>query len=163
LKPTAEPEGSVEIDGASARVSFDRHYALARSVVWRALTDADQLARWLDPATVDLRVGGRFDIHFSDAEMHGVITDLIPEHIVEYSWHAGRDDESSVRWELTDEGHGTHVRLVHERLARSSANGFAAGWHHHLERLQSTFDGTTAEWRDGRFEELLEIYRTPVA
>jgi uncharacterized protein YndB with AHSA1/START domain len=150
---------TIEVAGERATVTFERTYAQPRSVVWRALTDPGHVSAWLDSATIDLRVGGSFDISFDDGEMHGVIDELEPERVLAYSWHDGRDDVSHVRWELSDQDAGTRMTLVHRRLAREAAAGFAAGWHHHLERMARVLHDEEAPWRNERFQELFSTYQ----
>jgi uncharacterized protein YndB with AHSA1/START domain len=158
MEVKTDPAGMMTVDGDHATVTFERHYAQPPSVVWRALTDPGEVSRWLDDAAIDLRIGGRFDIHFSDGEMHGVIDELDPGRVLGYSWHEGRDDVSHVRWELAGDESGTHMTLVHTRLAMTSRSGFAAGWHHHLERLTTLLAGSDEAWSDARFSELMAEY-----
>jgi uncharacterized protein YndB with AHSA1/START domain len=150
--------GTISIDSERATVSFERRYARTRDEVWQALTEETQLARWLDDATVDLRVGGRFEVRFSDGAMVGRITALEDRRLLAYTWHEGRDDESHVSWELSDDDRETVVRLVHTRLRSRSAPGFAAGWHHHLELLDAWMFGDVRAWSDDRFADLMGDY-----
>jgi len=158
-----ESAGHIELDGDRTTVTFERHYAFPRSGVWEAITNPAQLAAWLDEAVVELRVGGRFEIYFDDEPMLGVVTELIDETVLGYSWHAGRTDESHVRWELSDEGDGTRVLLTHTRLSSRSAAGFAAGWHHHMELLVALLQGGREAWDDARFDQLLTEYRATLS
>ncbi len=152
--------GSIERTPEGATVSFVRTYDQPRDIIWRALTDPAELEQWLDRSTVDLRVGGPFVVHFDDGAMSGHITDLDPERLLAYSWHEGQLGESHVRWDLEDRaGGGTSVRVTHVRLRDESASGFAAGWHHHLERLDGLLVGGSTAWSGERFEELLEKYQ----
>jgi uncharacterized protein YndB with AHSA1/START domain len=145
-------------DGVTLR--FDRSYDQSRDVVWRALTDPTQLEQWLDRSSVDLRVDGEFVVHFDDGEMRGRITHLEPGQLLAYSWHEGEYGESHVRWDLSDRvGGGTDLRLTHVRLRDESASGFAAGWHHHIERLGGLLSGGSTAWSGDRFEELHGMYR----
>ena len=146
--------GTISIDSERATVSFERRYARTRDEVWQALTEPAQLARWLDEAIVDLRVGGRFEIRFSDAAMVGTITALEDRRLLAYTWHEGRDDESQVSWELSDDDGET----THTRLRSRAAAGFAAGWHHHLELLDAWIVGDVRTWSDDRFADLLRAY-----
>jgi uncharacterized protein YndB with AHSA1/START domain len=159
VKVEQNSAATIDVSGDRATVTFERIYPHARHVVWRALTDPGHVSAWLDNATIDLRVGGRFDISFDDGEMHGVIDELEPERVLAYSWHDGRDDVSHVRWELSDLDAGTRMTLVHRRLAREAAPGFAAGWHHHLERMAAVLCDEEAPWRNERFQELLNEYQ----
>ncbi len=150
--------GSIERTGDGATVRFTRHLAHPRSTVWAAITQPAQLAQWLDDASVDLRVGGAFQVRFSDATMNGVITELEAERILAYSWHEDREGRSHVRWVLSDDAQGTRLELTHTRLAADAASGFAAGWHTHLERLDARLRGEPSPWDDSRFAELHGAY-----
>jgi len=46
-------------------LSFTRDYDLPVEIVWDALVDPDLMAGWLADATIDLRVGGVFDLTWS--------------------------------------------------------------------------------------------------
>jgi len=145
-------------DGVTLR--FDRSYDRPRDAVWRALTDPSELEHWLDRSSVDLRVGGAFTVHFDDGTMNGRITDLDPERLLAYKWHEGQFGESHVRWDLEDRpGGGTNLTLTHVRLRAESASGFAAGWHHHLERMDGLLSNGPTAWNSDRFEELHEMYQ----
>jgi uncharacterized protein YndB with AHSA1/START domain len=156
----ATSAAEVEYGSSGATVRFQRTFSRLRGAVWAALTDPAQLAAWLDEATVELRVGGVFEIRFGDGTMHGRITELIEDSVLAYSWHEGRHDESHVRWELTDSPDGgTTIALSHTRLLTDSAPGFAAGWHHHLERLDALLAGGRLDWNGDRFADLHAMYR----
>jgi uncharacterized protein YndB with AHSA1/START domain len=150
----------IEYGPSDATVRFERTFDRPRGAVWAALTQPALLAVWLDEASVELRVGGRFEIRFSDGPMLGLITELIENSVLAYSWHEGQYGQSHVRWELSDTADGgTSMTLTHTRLLTDSATGFAAGWHHHLERLGALLDGAQLEWDSDRFTNLHEMYR----
>ena len=150
----------VEQGEAGATVRFERTFDRPRIAVWAALTEPAQLAQWLDEASVDLFVGGQFQIRFGDGTMDGRITELIENEVLAYSWHEGQYGQSHVRWELSDgPGGSTSLSLAHTRLLADSAAGFAAGWHHHLERLTALVDGGRLDWDGDRFTELHAMYR----
>jgi uncharacterized protein YndB with AHSA1/START domain len=44
--------------------------------IWRALTDPAELAGWLAPAEIDMRVGGSVVLKFDDGDERGTITEL---------------------------------------------------------------------------------------
>jgi uncharacterized protein YndB with AHSA1/START domain len=151
---------AIDYEEGRATVRFERTVTRPRSAVWAALTEPSQLAVWLDEATVELRVGGRFEIRFSDGPMLGLITDLVENSVLAYSWHEGQYGQSHVRWELSDRPDGgTTLALTHTRLLADSATGFAAGWHHHLERLDALLEGTQLDWDANRFTDLHEMYK----
>ena len=155
---TAEPRGRLNIDGERATVTFDVHYPQSRSVVWRALTDPAQLAKWLDKAVVELHVGGAYEVQFDDGAMVGRITKLVVEELLIHTWDEGTDHESVVRWDLSDDADGTRLQLTHTRLAADSAASYGAGWHLHIEMLAAALAGSTMPWSDQRFDELVTEY-----
>lgn len=156
----AESRAEVEHGSTGATVRFTRKFSRPRSAVWAALTEPAQLATWLDKASVDLRVGGQFQIRFGDGTMNGLITELVENSVLGYSWHEGQYGQSHVRWELSDDADGgTNLALTHTRLLTDSATGFAAGWHHHLERLDALLTGTRLDWDADRFASLHSMYR----
>ena len=55
---------------------FERWFEAPRERVWRALTDPDELAGWLAPAEIDMRVGGSVVLRFEDGDERGTITEL---------------------------------------------------------------------------------------
>ena len=116
--------------------TFDAPVAL----VWKALTDKDDIKQWsFDIAEFAPVVG--FEFQF-DVEHEGFkychrckITEAIPNSRLAYTWrYEGHAGDSLVIFELFAEGKKTRLRLTHEGLetfpklpAFAKAN-FAAGW-----------------------------------
>jgi uncharacterized protein YndB with AHSA1/START domain len=132
--------------------------------VWEALTDPASLARWLDRADVDLRVGGKFVIHFFDGKetMHGVIRALEPERLLEYSWDETGAPESVVRWTLAPDGAGSRLTLTHI-LPHGAESGLArelgGGWHILLDALalgEGRHDAAKTRASEERYGKLVE-------
>ena len=157
-KQGVDTMGTIERTGEGVTVRFERHYEVPPSKVWEALTDPAHLGQWLADATVDLRVGGVITVRFDDGTMNGSITRLDPPTVLAYTWHEAQAQESHVQWELLGSDGGTTLRLTHTRLAAESGSGFAAGWHHHLERLDGVIEGRSTDWSWSRFEELQARY-----
>jgi uncharacterized protein YndB with AHSA1/START domain len=150
--------GVVGGDADSRFVRFERTLSAPPDRVWRALTEPSELAGWLADATVELRVGGAIALTFDDGRVTGTITELDPGRVLGYSWRE-RAGEAHVRFVLKPvEGGGTALTLVHTHLAAASADGFAAGWHHHLELLEAAACGNPIAWSWDRFRELKERY-----
>jgi hypothetical protein len=67
-----------------------------------------------------------------------------------------------VRWELTPDGDGTLLRLVHtvppEFKMSEEGPRTLAGWHAVLERLAQVLDGTAPDWELARWEGLRDEY-----
>lgn len=126
-------------------VRFERDYDTTVEDLWSALTEPDRLARWLDPVTGDLRVGGRVLVHFDDGDAQfDVVTCEPPSRLVVHWQH--EDRHSAVRAEVGVAGSGgSRLVLDHTLLSAPSAAGYAAGWHWHLDALGAVLRGEQPE------------------
>lgn len=96
-----------------------------RSVVWEAITVADQLARWFgDIAEVDLRPGGDLLFGWSEFESTsaGVVTVVDEPREFGFTWEAGRDESgemwsTTVTFTLEDDAGRTRVTVVESGIA----------------------------------------------
>jgi uncharacterized protein YndB with AHSA1/START domain len=82
--------GEVTRLAAHAVIRFERHLPVPPPVVWVALTEPDFLSKWWGEVTLDLRLGGQFDVCWINATpsgdrltMHGKVTTLDPPHLLE--------------------------------------------------------------------------------
>lgn len=120
--------------------------------IWRALTTAEFLARWLMPSDFEPIVGKRF--HFRtqpmgdwDGVVHCEVLEVVPLKRLVYSWKGGSRNnakygselDSVVTWTLEPEGSGTRLKLVHSGF-RSPENDFAydamkSGWGRIMARI----------------------------
>jgi uncharacterized protein YndB with AHSA1/START domain len=123
----------------STRVS--QHVAAPRSVVYRALLDADAVARWRVPEGMssqvhefDPREGGAFRVSLTydapDATgktsahtdtYHGHFRSLVPDRLVVEELEFETPDPAlrgtmTMTTTLTDDGGGTRVEMLHEGL-----------------------------------------------
>ena len=112
--------------------------------VWHALTDADALAAWywpdsLEPRAVsDPRAGGSFGISTTTQGMgfSGEYREFDPPHRMVQSWRwAGDDRDSRVTIELTPSGAGTDLVVVHDEVDEETAEMYRQGWASCLDRL----------------------------
>jgi len=120
--------------------------------VWRALTSAQLIARWLMPNDFEPVVGKRFNFTTKpigdwDGVVHCEVLEVVPLQRLVHSWTGGSDDndkygtrlDSVVTWTLTPVPGGTRVRMVHDRF-RSPRNDAAypemtRGWNTVLPRI----------------------------
>ncbi|WP_030440455.1 SRPBCC family protein [Actinoplanes subtropicus] len=100
------------------------------SVVWRQLSTADGLRRWLSPdLEIDLRVGGAYRMPGGDGTtwISGVVLDLVPEGRLTLSWleeQSGWRHPGRLVITLEPTAGGTHVRLVHDGFAGIGKSGW---------------------------------------
>ena len=131
-------------------VRLERVLADPPAVVWRALTEREQLRSWF-PCDVIVR-GGRWEIGaeitfpFRDPK-HGTRTGVVLEvdepHALAFTW-----GDDTLRFALSPEGEGTRLVLIDE-LPPDSAARNAAGWEQCLDRLVGL--EPAADWQ-ARFE-----------
>ena len=149
---TTTPLGSITPDGNDrATVRFRRHLDADIDTVWAALTEPAELAAWMCPTTVELRVGGRIahNMGDDDSQVDGEILALDPPRLLEYEWHYPGEDRSVLRYALQPDGAGTALTLTHRLLQTDHATGYGPGWHAYLDRLAAKLAGRpVASWED---------------
>jgi uncharacterized protein YndB with AHSA1/START domain len=144
-------------------LKFERKSKHSAERVWKAITDSDELTKWMRyPIKVDLKRGGTFFADFApDDPIDGVITTLDPGKVFAYSW--GR---SVVEWTVEPDGDGSKYTFIHQGLERFEGDeGMYAGWHAFLDALDLHMEGKhmskeedAAEW-----ERLKPIYKEVLA
>ena len=74
--------------------------------VWAALTNPAQLAQWLAPGEIELTLGGRVFLAFTDGDgvIDGQVTAFAPPRLLEFTWTDKGNDLGFVRWELVCRG-----------------------------------------------------------
>ena len=125
-------------------IKVDQYLAHPPARVWRALTDAEMLARWLMPNDFKPVVGHRFTFrteprpaHGFDGVVHCEVLEMRPERLLRLAWRGGRLD-TTVTWTLTPEGRGTRLFLEHagfdpdDAVQRHTHAILGGGWRSHV-------------------------------
>jgi uncharacterized protein YndB with AHSA1/START domain len=155
--------GTLRTDELRRAVRFERSFAAEPHELWAALTESDQIERWLAPARLEPRLGGAVEIVFDEGQaVMGTVLAWEPPHLLEYEWRFAGEEESIVRFELTPQEGGTLLVLDHRLLGVEQATGYAAGWHAHLDRLEDVVSGRPGRSWDERFSALLPQYREQI-
>jgi uncharacterized protein YndB with AHSA1/START domain len=138
--------------GIRPRVRLERRLADPPAVVWKALTEREQLRRWF-PCDVVVE-GGRwapgasitfvFPPEVVDLTMTGEVQEVDEPRVLAFTW-----GEDALRFELTAHDGGTLLVLIDELPADTAARN-AAGWDDCLDRLAGREPAPDA-WRQ-RFE-----------
>jgi len=161
------PVGKVEYDGEYSTLTFSRRVRHPPEDVWSAITDPEQLKSWyMTRAVVTDGKGGSIDFISGPSHFHatGRILRWDPPSLFEHEWNVEPRPElpsgerSVVRWELARDGDGTQITLVHQRLTRRTATGFAPGIHAFLDRLSAQLSGEPIPDWMGRVVELRISY-----
>ncbi|AJT62318.1 hypothetical protein T261_0629 [Streptomyces lydicus] len=126
-------------DGRTA-LRMERRLAHPPAKVWAAITDPARIGQWF-PAevTVELRPGGAMGFSMpgvSGIAMTGTVTDAEEPRLFAFTW-----GEDHLRWEITPDGDGSLLTLVHTFGDRFGAASFASGWHLCISALSQLLDG----------------------
>ena len=116
--------------------------------VWRALTDAQILSRWLMENDIVAKVGHKFQFRARPiGDWDGIVLCEVliaePEKCLRYSWKGKRAEEGGrtppletmVTWTLTPKGSGTLLLLEHVGFQDADKNAYEAmsgGWRSHI-------------------------------
>ena len=130
-----------------------RTFQAPREKVFRAWTNATELALWFHPSAeyitkvpeLDLKVGGKYkvEMHHKDGNVHtvgGTYREIKPPEKVVFTWRWESDPaaahESLVTVEFLDRGPSTEVLLTHVQLpSAEESQKHAHGWNGCLEQL----------------------------
>jgi uncharacterized protein YndB with AHSA1/START domain len=143
-------------DRARPAVRFERQLADPPQVVWRALTEREQLRFWF-PCDVIVS-GGRWEVGAAitfphlrrDITLTGEVLEVDEPNVLAFTW-----GEDTLRFELSAEDDGTRLVLIDE-LPPGWAARNAAGWEQCLDRLAGVEPGPDS-WQP-RFEHYSAVF-----
>ncbi|MCI3225804.1 SRPBCC family protein [Streptomyces sp. NP-1717] len=136
---------SAESGGRTA-LRMERRLAHPPQRVWDAITLPAHLAKWFpSEVSVDLRPGGEIGFHFPGEPgpgpaMTGRVTDADEPRLFAFTW-----GEDHLRWEITPDGDGSRLSLVHTFGDRFGAASFASGWQVCVTALGQLLDGRSVD------------------
>ena len=167
-----EAKGTVNIEGDYATLRYERRLSHPREVIWKAITDPNELAGWFNTkAIINGRNGGTIDFVNTVSGFHttGRILAWDPQRDFEHEWHiapnpslSGGEPEAVIRWELKRDGDSdnTLLTLTYSRLTKSTSLRFAPGTHAYLDRLEASLNKEVLpDWMQ-RFAAVKELYLT---
>jgi uncharacterized protein YndB with AHSA1/START domain len=130
--------GTLDTSGAKPAVRLERHLPDPPEVVWRAITDREELKAWF-PCDVIVE-GGRwetgakitfpFPADVIEMTLAGTVLAVDEPKLLAYTW----GDAETLRFELYPEDGGTRLVLI-DQLEPGWAARNAAGWEDCLDRL----------------------------
>jgi len=129
--------------------------------VWEYLTEPEKRSRWFAGGPMELKAGGKYELHFQHKKiapgetppeqfkevhekgmtMAGKITRCEPPRFLAYTF----DEESEVTFELSPQDDKVVLVLTHRSGPGevSDLSGYASGWHTHLSLLIALLEGST--------------------
>lgn len=140
------------------RIEVDQFVPHAPDKVWRALTDADLMARWLMPNDFKPITGHRFTFQAKPmpglnfgGTIHCEVLAVEHQRLLRISWAdpEGSGLDTVVTWQLVPEGRGTRLVLEH--------SGFDTGNPFQLVAFRSMGSG----WRSTVLERFVDIVAEP--
>ena len=164
----------------SGVVRFERLLPGPIERVWAYLTEPEKRARWLAGGEMELRVGGRVELHFRHADLspiaaktperfaasaetssvQGSVTVCEPPRRLGFTWGEGRDRWSEVTFELEGVDDAVHLTVTHRRLGDELTvwANVAGGWHTHLAILEDRLHGRVPQPFFAAFEPIEAAY-----
>jgi len=133
-------------------IVVDKVLPFTAEKIWRALTNSDQIAKWLMPNDFVPQVGHHFNFRTRpmgdwDGVVHCEVLACEPPRLLRYSWKGGSDSGKASRldaeatWTLTPVEGGTHVRMVHDGFVLPehsiAYDAMSPGWGRVLDRIAS--------------------------
>lgn len=135
-------------------LTITRRFRASPQKVYAAWTSAENLIQWFAAAQakpgsikadLDVRVGGRYRISFTDEnsgeyhEVGGLYREVVPNERLKFSWawHSTPERESQVAIELKGDASGTLMVFRHEQFADQAArDNHERGWNKFLDVLE---------------------------
>ena len=101
-------------------IVVEQTYDAPIEVVWKAITDKDQMRQWFFKPMTEFEPEIGFETQF-DVRCEGKdylhlwkVTDVVPQKRISYQWrYGGYPGDSSVTWELSEGRDGTKLLLTH--------------------------------------------------
>lgn len=131
-------------------VVVERYIDAPPDVVFEMFVRPEMLVRWIgDSAELDPRPGGLFRFTLGDQDVcRGRYLEVDPPCRVVFTWGWERAvaipvpaDSTIVEVDLTPQGGGTHLRLVHRGLDGDTALLHEHGWQRFVDRLRAVVGG----------------------
>lgn len=148
----------VDYTDPNPKVALSTFIDAPPTAVWRALMDPDKIQQWFGiAADVETGVGGHWQLRM-DIEKDGKKERAPKMRFLEYvenvrlvvAWADWRGDanvpDQRVAWQLTPEGAGTRLDLVHDGFVRATdISDYPFGWGYFLSRIAAVSKGEAIE------------------
>lgn len=149
LIPLVETNSSMN----SQPIVVEQVFPVPASVVWKAITDPDQMRQWFFQAMTEFRPEVGFETRF-DVEIDGQIfphewklTEVVPKSRLACQWrYGGFPGDSTVIWELHESDGQTTLTLTHtgqesfpQDIPAFRRESCVAGWRYFLQQSLKDF------------------------
>lgn len=127
-------------------IDFERTFAHPPDRVWRAITDPQELGRWLMETDFAPEAGRGFSMRCDDGcggeDVYACkVLEIEPEKRMRWSWQLG-EAETIVEFTLEPVGGGTRLTVAHSGdIDPAMVEGFKGGWPGKLEAIDAVLAG----------------------
>ncbi len=111
------------MDERAEPVVAEQSYNASRDLVWKAITEPDQMRRWFFEQIEDFQpepgFETEFNIHHQGKDYHHQwkIIEVVPLEKIVYDWrYKGIPGDGMVIWELSETPEGTRLKLTSQGL-----------------------------------------------
>jgi len=136
-------------------IVIDEVFPHAAATIWKTLTTAELMGRWLmPPAGFEATEGKTFTFQTTpagawDGTIHCQVLEVVPNRRLSYAWKGGDERnigygarlDTVVTWLLTPVEAGTRVRLVHSGFVTpnndTAYNNMSEGWKKVVQQLDA--------------------------
>ena len=145
-------------EGDRGTVRLEDRFDTDIADVWSAITDPERTARWIAVVTGDFRVGGELQGSFTSSWQGTMKVEVCDApHRLRLLSGTG-DDQTVMEAVLSEDGNGTRLVVEERGLPIADAPYHAAGWHVHLQDLDTELRSGTPEPWEPRWRELFPAY-----
>ena len=124
-------------------IRLEHRYKHPIHAVWEAISQEKRISEWFIKARFEAKVGFDYTFTHESTVITGTVTAVEPPHRLVYTWIVGNPDvETTVSWELTQDGDDTVLVLEHSGIADYGDSApqfftnFEGGWKHCIDELQ---------------------------
>jgi uncharacterized protein YndB with AHSA1/START domain len=146
---------AAELRATTQDIVIDEVFPHPLETIWKALTTAQLIARWLMPPTgFEATEGNAFTFQTNpagawDGTIHCRVLEVVPNRRLSYAWKGGDERNTGygsaldtvVTWSLTPVEAGTRVRLVHSGFVTpkndTAYRNMSDGWAKVVRRLDA--------------------------
>ena len=136
-------------------IVIDEVFPHATETIWKTLTTAELIGRWLmKPSGFEAKEGRAFTFQTTpagnwDGTIHCQVLEVVPNRRLSYAWKGGDERnvgygsrlDTVVTWSLTPVEAGTRVRLVHSGFVTpindTAYKNMSEGWVKVVKRLDA--------------------------
>lgn len=132
----------------SGPIVVEQTYNVPVAVVWKAITDKDQMRQWFFEQITEFKPESGFETEFNvhnegrDFLHVWKITEVVPERRIACGWrYGGFPGDSTVVWELSETTDGTRLTLTHTGgetfsgdIPEFSREACRGGWEYFLQQ-----------------------------